>query len=101
MLSFRRRLALVHVAVIVAVLALTAFVAYWSLARLVFGQLDAAILALAETEMGMLLAGGPVRVHEPPIESAAPSFVRLDRLVQITDADGKVLARSTNLGSAR
>jgi two-component system OmpR family sensor kinase len=36
-----------------------------------------------------------------PPGSAPPSFVRLDRLVQIVDADGHVLARSANLGTAR
>ncbi|HEX2828376.1 MAG TPA: ATP-binding protein [Burkholderiales bacterium] len=101
MLSFRRRLAIVHVGIIIAVLAITAFAAHWTLTRLVHGQLDAALIALAETEAGMLAAGGEIRIHEAPPGTAPPSFVRLDRLLQITDATGKVLARSSNLGEAR
>jgi len=102
-LSFRRRLALVHLAVIVAVLSLTALGGYWVLSRMVHGQLDAAVLALAETEVGMLLQtpGQPVHVHEGSAGPAPPAFDRLDRLVQIVDARGDVLARSANLGAAR
>ena len=68
MLSFRRRLALAHGAAIVVVLALTALGGYWGLSKAVHGQLDAALLALAETEIGMLAedAGKPVAVHEAP-----------------------------------
>ena len=102
-LSFRTRLALVHQAVIVVVLTLTALGGYVTLSRGVHDQLDAALLALAENESGMLAASaaGPVRIHEVPPGPAPPSFERLDRLVQITDADGQVLARSANLGAAR
>lgn len=66
-------------------------------------QLGAALLALAETEIGMLAegTGKPVTVHEAPRGTAPPSFVRLDRLVQIVDGDGPVLARSSNLGEAQ
>jgi two-component system OmpR family sensor kinase len=102
-LSFRKRLALAHLAAIVLVLALTALGGYWTLSRAVHDQLDAALLALAETELGMLAddSGQPVRVHEVPPGPAPPSFERLDRLVQIVDADGQVVARSANLGAAR
>ncbi len=101
--SFRTRLALAHTAAIVVVLTLTAFGAYWSLSRVIHDQLDAALLALAETELGMLpqIAEQPVAVLGAPSGSAPPSFVRLDRLIQIVDADGQVLARSANLGGAR
>jgi two-component system OmpR family sensor kinase len=102
-LSFRRRLALAHGAAIVIVLALAALGGYWGLSKAVHGQLDAALLALAETEIGMLAedADKPAVVHEAPHGAAAPSFVRLDRLIQIIDADGQVLARSSNLGEAQ
>jgi two-component system OmpR family sensor kinase len=102
-LSFRKRLALVHFAVIAAVLAVTAVGGYWTLSRAVHQQLDAALLALAETEAGLLAQtpDQPVRVHEVPAGPAPFSFVRLDRLVQVVDADGEVLARSANLGAAR
>jgi len=102
MLSLRTRLVLGHQAAIVAVLLLAALGTYWTLARAVHGQLDAALLALAETELGMLAEsnGQPVRVHEVAPGPAAPAFERLDRLVQIVDGDGRVLARSRNLGEA-
>ncbi len=103
MLSVQRRLMLVHLAVIVVIVASAASAAWWQLSRSVHRQLDGALLALAETEAGMLLEnrGQPVRVHEKPVGTAAPSLVRLDRLVQIVDADGKVLARSANLGATQ
>ncbi|MGJ7615304.1 MULTISPECIES: sensor histidine kinase [unclassified Variovorax] len=104
MLSFRKRLALAHVSVIVVVMAIAAFGSYLVFSRNVHRELDAALLALAETEMGMLLSAGEgdtVIVHEAPPGPGAPSFVRLDRLVQIVDAEGRVLARSANLGEAQ
>ncbi|MDM0006707.1 ATP-binding protein [Variovorax sp. J22G73] len=104
MLSFRKRLALAHVSAIVVVMAIAAFASYLVFARNVHRELDAALLALAETEMGMLLSAGEgdtVIVHEAPPGPGAPSFVRLDRLVQIVDAEGRVLARSANLGEAQ
>lgn len=102
MLSFRRRLGLTHQFVILLVLAVAASAAYWGLSRAVHGQLDAALLALAETEAGMLAweRDEPI-VHETATAGSAPmSFVRLDRLVQIVDAQGHALARSANLGKA-
>lgn len=103
MLSFRKRLALAHLGATLVVLVLGASVAYWSFSRTVHRELDAALLALAETELGMLVgdARSPVAVHEAPPGPAAPSFVRLDRLVQIVAADGRVAARSNNLGEAQ
>lgn len=104
LLSFRRRLALAHVSVIVVVMTIAALGSYFVFSRNVHGELDAALLALAETELGMLLsanAGDAVIVHEAPPGPAAPSFVRLDRLVQIVDTEGRVLARSSNLGEAQ
>ncbi|CDG81513.1 sensor histidine kinase [Janthinobacterium agaricidamnosum] len=103
MLSFRKRLALAHLAAIVAVVAFAALAAYWGLSRAVHSQLDAALLALGETEMAMLPAAGrqPVSVHELPAGVAPPSLARLDRLVQIIDGDGRVLARSRNLEAAQ
>lgn len=103
MLSFHKRLALVHFAVIVSVLALAGFAGYWSLSRAIHGQLDAALLALAESESAMLTEGLalPINIHDVPTGPSPPSFTRLDRLLQIIDPDGRVLARSANLGSAR
>lgn len=103
LLSFRRRLLLAHLASIVVVLGIAASGGYWGLSRAVHGQLDAALLALAETESSMLAssAGQPVRVHEASPGPAPPSFQRLDRLVQVVDAKGNVLARSANLGESK
>jgi two-component system OmpR family sensor kinase len=107
-LGFRTRLALGHQVAIVVVLAVAALGTYWTLSRAVHGQLDAALLAVANTELSLLTdarrsgdASAPVRTHEVPPGPAAPFYERLDRLVQIIDADGGVLARSANLGGAR
>jgi len=100
--SFRMRLTLLHFGVIVVVVAIAAVVGQWVLSNAVHGQLDAALLALAETEAATLTSerDRPIRVHEVAPGPAPPSFVRLDRLVQIVDANGSVLARSANLGGA-
>lgn len=102
MLNFRQRLVLTHWTVIVVIVACSALAGWWQLSRLVHGQLDAALLTLADTEAGMQVEshGQPVRVHERPPGSAPPSLVRLDRLVQIVNARGEILARSSNLGDA-
>lgn len=102
-MSFRQRLVLIHWAVIVVVVACTALAAWWQLSRSVNGQLDAALLALAETEASMMAEnkGQPVRVHERPSSSAPPSLMRLDRLVQIVNSHNQVLARSSNLGDSQ
>ena len=102
MLNFRQRLVLTHWTVIVVIVACSALAGWWQLSRLVHGQLDAALLTLADTEAGMQVEshGQPVRVHERPPGSAPPSLVRLDRLVQIVNAKGEILARSSNLGDA-
>jgi two-component system OmpR family sensor kinase len=102
-LTFRHRLSLWHTAAVACLLGLAAFTGHWALAKLVLGQLDAALVALAETEASALESDvrRPVRVHEFAPGTASPSFVRLDRFVQIVDLEGNVLARSANLGTAR
>ncbi len=103
-LSFKTRLSLWHMAVVALILAGTAVGADWALSRAVLGQIiDGALLALAETEAGALAADprSPVRIHEMPPGTAPPSFVRLDKFVQIVDLDGRVIARSVTLGTAR
>jgi two-component system OmpR family sensor kinase len=101
--SLRRRLALAHLAAIVLVLGVAALGGYLWLARAVHEHLDHELMTLAETEAGMLAAnpGAPVQVHEIAPSATTPFFTRLDRLVQIVDARGEVLARSANLGTAR
>jgi two-component system OmpR family sensor kinase len=58
--------------------------------------------SLAETEAAALLAdpAAPLRIHEMAPGTAPPSFVRLDKFVQIVDLEGHVLARSATLGTA-
>lgn len=100
-MGFRRRLLLVHLMAVVLIVTCAAAAGWWLLSQSVLGQLDAALLALGETEAGLLVEGSPeaIHVHEPRPGTAPPSLVRLDRLVQIIDANGAVLARSNNLGA--
>ena len=103
-LTFKTRLWLGHVAVLAAMLALAAFGADWALRRVVMGRvIDDAILWLASTEAAALQVdpAQPVRVHEMPPGAGPPSFTRLDKFVQITDLDGRVVARGATLGTAR
>lgn len=103
MLSLRRRLVLVHLLAILVAVGATASGGWWVLTQSVNRQLDGALLALAEAEVAMLAEGGAgaVHVHEAATGSAPPSLARLDRLVQIIDGQGRVLARSANLGSGK
>src|SRR5947199_3309 len=76
--------------VLAAMLALAAFGADWALRRVVMGQvIDEAILWLASTEAAALQVdpGQPVRVHEIAPGAGPPSFIRLDKFVQITDLE--------------
>ena len=103
-LTFKTRLWLGHVAVLAMMLAVAAFGADWALRRVVMGQIiDDAILWLASTEAAALQVdpAQPVRVHEIAPGAGPPSFIRLDKFVQITDLDGRVVARSMTLGTAR
>jgi two-component system OmpR family sensor kinase len=101
--GFKTRLWLGHVAVLAVMLAGAALGAEWALRRVVLGQIiDDAILALAESEAAALQSdpAAAIHVHEGA-PGGKPSFVRLDKFVQVIDLDGKVVARSTTLGTAR
>jgi two-component system OmpR family sensor kinase len=102
-LGFRTRLVLWHTSAVAVILAIGAWGGHWVLARTVLGQLDAALVALAETEAASIQshAGREIGVAEMAPWTAPPSFARLDRFVQIIDLSGRVLARSANLGTAR
>ena len=103
-LTFKARLVLWHMAVVGLILAVAAAGAQWALSRAVLGTvIDDALLALAEAEAAALQTdpAAPVRIHEMAAGTAPPSFVRLDKFVQIVDLDGHVLARSATLGTAR
>src|SRR5215831_9470072 len=99
-LSFRTRLWLGQVAVLAAMLALAAFGADWALGRVVLGRADDEILSLATTEKSALEdnPAAPFRILE--IAAGPPSFMRLDKLVQIIDLDGHIAAPSATLGSS-
>lgn len=103
-LSFKTRLWLGHVTILAAMLAAAAFAGDWALRRVVLGRIiDDAILSLASTEAAALQAdaGQRVRVHEIAPGAGPPSFVRLDKFVQITDLDGRVIAHGATLGTSR
>ena len=99
MLSFRRRLALLHVVVVTTVLAVAATLTYLSLVTALRAQLDGALLALAEQEASILAAspGLPVAVHEPgttaaphlrPAAEAAPTeSLDFDAIIGAGSAD--------------
>jgi two-component system OmpR family sensor kinase len=101
-LDFKTRLWLGHVAVLTIMLAAAAFGADLALRRLVLGQvIDDALVSLASTEAAALQRETSVRVHEMAPGAGPPSFVRLDKFVQIIDLEGRVLARSVTLGTSR
>jgi len=103
-LSFKARLTLVHLIAVALILVGTALTANWALSHAVLSQIiDAAILALAEAEEAAMVEKPhpPTHVHEMAPGTAAPSFARLDKFVQIVGMDGRVMARSVTLGSAR
>ncbi|MBE0436556.1 MAG: HAMP domain-containing protein [Methylomicrobium sp.] len=101
MLKFRTRLILSHLAVIVVILASVGFAAYWMLSRAVHNQLDAALLAVAETEAAVLSSSPyqAIKLNDTLSGSDKLSFARIDRLIQVVDSEGKVLAQSANLGN--
>jgi two-component system OmpR family sensor kinase len=104
-LTFKTRLALWHMAVVAVILAVAAAGAQWALSRAVLRTIiDDSILALAESEAAALLAdptAAPARIHEMAPGTAPPSFIRLDKFIQIVDLDGRVVARGATLGTAR
>jgi two-component system OmpR family sensor kinase len=102
-LGFKARLSLWHMVIVAVILAVAALGSNWALSRLVRGQLDEALVALARTEAAALTADEDqtIRIHEASPGTAAPSFVRLDKFVQIVARDGRILARSSTLGTAK
>lgn len=101
-LSFKTRLSLWHTVTVAVLLVIAALGSNWAFSRLVRGQVDDALRALADAEIAAIEADPArgLRVHEPPPGTTPPSFVRLDKFVQIIDGQGTVLARSATLGTA-
>jgi two-component system OmpR family sensor kinase len=85
------------------ILAGAALGSHWALARLVRGQVDEALEALARAEARAIVADTdqPVRIHEAAPGTEPPAFARLDKFVQIVAPDGQVVAHSHTLGTAR
>jgi two-component system, OmpR family, sensor kinase len=104
-LALKTRLTLWHAAAVIVILAIVAGGADWWLSRAVEAQIDAALVALAETEAASALDGGEpgdlrVHLHDRISASTGPTLGRLDKLVQIVEANGAVIARSATLGTA-
>ncbi len=102
--DLKTRLAVAHAVAAAAILAVAVAGAHWTLRRAVLGQvIDRALLVLAEAEGASLSSDVtvPIRVHEMNPGSAPPSFDRLDKFVQIVDMSGRVLARSSTLGTSQ
>jgi two-component system OmpR family sensor kinase len=101
-LGLKGRLAFWHAVAVAVVLAVAATGADWALSRAVHGQVDRALLELAQSEAAAVRADrtGLPRVHEAPPGTSGPSFVRLDKFVQITDAEGWVVSKSATLGDS-
>ena len=102
-LTLKTRLVLWHAVWVILILAGAAWVSDWALALLVRGQIDHALITLAQTERAAIEAAPhePLRIHEARPGTASPSFERLDKFVQIVALDGEPVARSSTLGTAR
>jgi two-component system, OmpR family, sensor kinase len=102
-LNLKSRVFLWHMVAVGLILGVASLGADWVFSRMVLGQFDQALLDLAENEAAAALADPthPPRVHEMSPGTAPPAFPRLDKFVQIVDLEGRVVARSANLGTAR
>jgi two-component system, OmpR family, sensor kinase len=102
-LNLKARAVLLQVVAAGLILGAASLGANWVFSRMVLGQFDQALLELFKTEASAVLAepGRPPRIHEMEPGSAPPSFPRLDKFIQIVDLEGRVVARSANLGSVR
>jgi two-component system OmpR family sensor kinase len=102
-LNLKARAILLQVAAAGLILGVASLGANWVFSRMVLGQFDQALLELFKTEASAVLAelDRPPHVHEMAPGSGPPSFPRLDKFIQIVDLEGRVVARSANLGSVR
>ena len=101
-LNLKARVLLRHLLAVGLILSAAALAADWAFSRIVLGQVDQALTDLADSEVEAALStpGQPIQVHEKSPGTAAPSLPRLDKFVQIVTLDGRVVARSANLGTA-
>lgn len=100
--GLKTRLTLWHGAAVVVILFGVVLVADRALSWIVGAQVDATLLALAETEAASALdePWEGIHLHDAPVDSASLPFRRLDKLVQIVDMNGRVLAQGATLGAA-
>lgn len=98
--GLRARLAFWHGVGVAVVLAITFIAADLVLWRSIGSQVDAALVTLAETEAASALDSATVHLHQVRRHGDRPMLATLDKLVQVLDADGRVIDRSANLQSA-
>src|SRR5262249_53086201 len=91
-----------HLVAVGLILAIASVVANWAFSRMVLGQVDQELrdLALAETNFTTADLSHPFHIHERLPGTGPPSFPRLDKIIQVIDMDGHIIARSGNLGTA-
>jgi two-component system OmpR family sensor kinase len=96
----RRRLAVWHAVVIAGILGTTGVVTDTLLGRALQQQLDASLIALAETEAASALddPSGAIHLHLTGPAGRPLPLRALDKLAQIVDAEGRVLERNAALG---
>jgi two-component system OmpR family sensor kinase len=96
----RLRLAVWHAVVVTAILGTTGIVADTLLSRAIQQQLDASLVALAETEAASALddPSGAIHLHATGSSRGRTPLGTLDKLAQLLDADGRVLERNAALG---
>lgn len=101
-LNLKGRVLLRHLFATGVILLVASWGADWGFSRIVLGQVDEALIALAEAEASAASAdpAAPVHIHEKAPGTAPPSMPRLDKFLQIVDLEGRVVARSANLGTA-
>jgi two-component system, OmpR family, sensor kinase len=100
-LNLKRRVFVRHLVTVGLILAAASLGANWAFSRMVLGQVDRALLDLALAEANLTTAdlSHPFHIHERSPGTGPPSFPRLDKFVQIVDLDGRIVARSANLGT--
>ena len=85
------------------ILTIASLGANWAFSRMVLGQVDQELMELAITETNLTTSdlSHPFHIHERSPGTGPPSFPRLDKFIQIVDLDGRIIAHSANLGTAR
>ena len=102
-LDLKRRVFVRHFVAVGLILAIASFGANWAFSRMVLGQVDHELLdlAIAETNLTTADLSHPLHIHERSPGTGPPSLPRLDKFIQIVDQDGRIVAHSANLGTAR